>query len=227
MKKIFISRPLKSDSIFCKELEKAGFEVYGESLLEFELVPFDKIPEVDWVFFYSQKGVRFFFDQIRDNFIFLSPIVQMAGFGKKTAEVIESYGLTCDFVGTGKAESTTPKFIKEAKGQKVLFPRAENSQRSVQQLIDNELVTEDLVIYKNYPKRNFDIPKMDYLVFTSPLNSKAFFKKYKYEKGQKVFSIGETTANALNELGIEEVLFPKKPSEKNIVKLVLQNTSHE
>ena len=225
MKKIFISRPLKSDSIFQKELEKANFEVYGESLLEFELVPLDKIPEVDWIFFYSQKGVRFFFDQVRDNFIFLSPIVQMAGFGKKTAEVIKSYGIECDFVGTGKAISTTPKFIDVAKGQKVLFPRAENSQRSVQQLIDNELVIEDLIIYKNFPKRNFDFPKMDYLVFTSPLNAKVFFQKYKYEKGQKVFSIGETTAKTLNELGIEEVLFPKKPSEKNLVQLVLETTS--
>jgi len=223
MKKVFISRPLKSDSIFREELEKAGFEVYGESLLEFELVPFKEIPEVDWIFFYSQKGVQFFFNHIRDNFIFFSPEIRFAGFGKKTAQVIESYGLECDFVGTGKAASTTPKFIEVAKGQSVLFPRAKNSQRSVQQLIDNELITTDLVIYKNFPKRNFDISKMDYLVFTSPLNAKVFFQKYKYEKGQKVFSIGETTAKALNELGIDEVHFPKKPSEKNLVKLLLQN----
>ncbi len=223
MKKIFISRPLKTDSIFRIELEKAGFEIHGESLLKFELVPFKKIPEVDWIFFYSQKGVQFFFSQIQENFIFLSPETQLAGFGEKTAEMIESYELECDFVGTGKAESTTQKFIEIAKGQTVLFPRAENSQRSVQQLIDNELITKDLIIYKNLPKYYFDIPKMDYLVFTSPLNAKVFFQKYKCEKDQKIFSIGETTAKTLHKLGIEKVLFPEKPSEKNLVKLLLQS----
>ena len=65
MKKIFISKKLDSSSIFKTKLENAGFEVWGESLLQLELIPFEKIPSVDWIFFYSQNGVQFFFNHIK------------------------------------------------------------------------------------------------------------------------------------------------------------------
>jgi uroporphyrinogen-III synthase len=126
-------------------------------------------------------------------------------------------------VGTGNAKTTTPDFLKKAKGKKILFPRAENSRRSVQQLIDHQTITTDLIIYKNSPKEKFDIPRMDYLFFMSPMNAKVFFQKYHLKKDQKVFSIGKTTANALEDLGIKNVIFPKKPTEEELVKLLLEN----
>jgi uroporphyrinogen-III synthase len=222
VKRIFISRKLNSDSIFKIKLENEGFKIWDESLLEFELVPFYKIPDVDWIFFYSQKGVSFFFNHIINNNIRLSENIKLAGFGEKTANTIEQF-TKCHFVGTGNAQTTAPDFLKIANGKKILFPRAVNSQRSVQQLIDNQSITEDLIIYKNFPKREFYIPRMDYLFFMSPLNAKAFFQKYKLEQNQKVFAIGKTTANALSELGVENVIFPKKPSEEELVKLLLEN----
>lgn len=222
MKKIFISRKLNSDSIFKIKLENEGFEIWDESLLEFELIPFEEIPSVDWIFFYSQKGVQFFFNHIRNNNISFSKNIQFAGFGEKTAEAIQQF-TKCHFVGTGNAKTTTPNFLKIAKDKRVLFPRAANSQRSVQQLIDNQSITTDLIIYKNSPKEEFNIPRMDYLFFMSPMNAKVFFKKYQLEKDQKVFAIGKTTAQALADLGIKNVIFPKKPSEEELVKLLLEN----
>jgi len=222
VKKIFISRKLNSDSIFKIKLENEGFEIWNESLLEFELIPFEKIPDADWIFFYSQKGVQFFFNHIRNNNISFSKKIQFAGFGEKTAKAIEQF-TKCHFTGTGNAKTTAPDFLKIAHGKKILFPRAKNSQRSVQQLIDNQSITIDLIIYKNFPQKEFDLPRMDYLFFTSPMNAKAFFQKYQLEKGQKVFAIGKTTANALNDLGIKNVIFPKKPSEEEFVKLLLEN----
>ncbi len=222
MKKIFISRELHSDSIFKIKLEHEGFDIWDKSLLEFELIPFEQIPKTDWIFFYSQKGVQFFFKHINKNNIPLSEKIHFAGFGEKTAKAIEQF-TKCHFVGTGNANTTAPDFIKITKGKKVLFPRAENSQRSVQQLIDNQLIIEDLIIYKNSPKENFDIPRMDYLFFTSPLNAQVFFQKYKLEKSQKVFAIGKTTAKALEDSGIKNVIFPQKPSEEELVKLLLEN----
>lgn len=222
MKKIFISRALSSDSIFKIKLENEGFEIWDESLLEFELIPFEKIPTVDWIFFYSQKGVQFFFNHIRNNNITFSKEIQFAGFGEKTAETIEQF-TKCHFVGTGNAKTTTPDFLKIAAGKKILFPRAENSQRSVQQLIDHQSITIDLIVYKNFPKKEFELPQMDYLFFMSPMNAKVFFQKHQLKKDQKVFAIGKTTAQALVNLGIENVLFPKKPLEEELVKLLLEN----
>ncbi|MFK8009673.1 MAG: uroporphyrinogen-III synthase [Saprospiraceae bacterium] len=222
MKKVFISRKLNSESIFKIKLENEDFEIWDESLLEFELIPFEKIPEVDWIFFYSQKGVQFFFNHIRNNNISFSKKTQFAGFGEKTAEVIEQF-TKCHFVGTGNAKTTSPDFLKIAKGKKILFPRAQKSQRSIQQLIDNQSITIDLIVYKNFPKEHFNIPRIDYLFFTSPLNAKVFFQKYQLEKGQKVFAIGQTTAQALTDLGIKNIISPKKPSEEEFVKVLLKN----
>lgn len=222
MKKIFISRKLNSKSIFKTQLESKGFKIIHESLLEFELIPFDHLPEVDWIFFYSQKGVQFFFNHIQNNNIQIPERIQFAGFGEKTAATIQQF-TTCHFVGTGNATTTTPLFLAIAKDKKILFPRAENSQRSIQQLIDNQTITIDLIIYKNFPKKEFDIPSPDYLFFMSPLNAKAFFQKYQLKKGQKVFAIGKTTADTLMDLGIQNVIFPKKPSEEELVKLLLEN----
>jgi len=222
MKKIFISRDLSSDSFFKTELEKRGFEVHGESLLEFELIPFEKIPETDWIFFYSQKGVDFFFKNLEEKKIILDKKIRFGGFGEKTAERIESFGVNCKFTGTGKASTTAPAFLKKVKTKKVLFPRAENSQRSIQQLLENQIIDKDFIIYKNFPKKDFDIPKMDNLVFTSPMNAKVYFEKNKIEEGQKVFAIGETTAKTILNLGIEKVFSPKKPTEKELVNILLQ-----
>jgi len=221
-KKIFITRDLSSNSFFKTELEKKGFHVHGESLLEFELIPFEEIPEADWIFFYSQKGVDFFFQNIKTQNIFLDKKINIAGFGEKTAERIVLHGIKCNFIGTGKAATTTPFFLEKTKGLKVLFPRAENSQRSVQQIIGDQIITEDLVLYKNFAKKDFHISKMDALVFTSPLNAKAYFKKYKFEEGQLVFAIGETTAQTLLNLGIQKVFFPKKPAEEELVNILLE-----
>lgn len=222
MKKIFISKKLDSNSIFKTKLENAGFEVWGESLLQLELIPFEKIPSVDWIFFYSQNGVQFFFNHIKKNNIPLSKEIQFASFGEKTAETIMQF-TTCHFVGTGDAETTTPAFSKIATGKKVLFPRAENSQRSIQRLIGNQISALDLIVYKNSPKEYFSIPLMDYLFFMSPMNAKVFFQNYQLKKGQKVFAIGKTTALALENIGIKNVIFPQKPAEEELVKILLKN----
>ena len=224
MKRIFISRYLNADSIFKQELTKVGYDVTGLSLLEFELIPFETVPDADWIFFYSQKAVRFFFQQIDDLKISLKKNIQIAAFGEKTAQAVSAHDRECNFTGTGEAKTTTTLFLEKVKKGKVLFPRAENSKKSIQQLIGNQLVTTELVIYKNFPKKDFFIPKMDILVFTSPLNAQVYFQKYKFEKGQKVFSIGATTAKTLATLGIKNVEFPKKPSEKELVNLLLKKT---
>ncbi len=52
-------------------------------------------------------------------------------------------------------------------------------------------------------EKKFKIPISDYLVFTSPMNAQAYYKRYKPRKKQTVFAIGATTAVALLELGIK------------------------
>ena len=221
MKKIFISRRIKKDSFFYKEIKEAGLELYGTSLLDFKQVAFEMIPPVDWIFFYSQKGVQYFFKNLNKKKMDLPANIRWAGFGQVTGKVIETYGVQCDFAGTGYAKTTAPAFFKKAKKQTVLFPRAKHSKRSVQKLLEGQIEMHDLIVYDNFPKKNIVLDNFDVLIFTSPMNAEAYFQSNEIRKGQQFFAIGETTAKALKKLGVAEVLVPTNPSMEEIVKLVL------
>ena len=230
MKKIFISRRIKKDSFFYKEIKKAGHELYGTSLLSFKQVSFETIPDVDWIFFYSQKGVQYFFKNLNKKKMDLPKTIRWAGFGQVTGKAIEMHGVKCDFAGTGHANTTAPEFLKIAKNQKVLFPRAKHSKRSIQKLIADQIEMHDLIVYDNFPKKNIVLENFDVLIFTSPMNAEAYFQNLaideaenKIKRGQQFFAIGETTGNALKKLGVVEVLVPKNPSMEEIAKLVLKS----
>ena len=63
-KTVFISRDLDEYSAFTALLHAAGWQVRGLSLVTLTALPFDEIPEVDWIFFASKNAVRFFFGDI-------------------------------------------------------------------------------------------------------------------------------------------------------------------
>ena len=212
-----------------------SYEIHSESLVEFSLIPFKKTPTVDWTFFYSKQGIRFFFENIDSNAYLTSTRVrsprmpsqrrdpQYAVFGAASAKYLkETRGIDAHFVGTGEPVATSHAFLEKAKGQKVLFVRGSNSRQSVQELIGNDLEVEELITYNNQPKKKFKIPACDCLVFTSPMNAQAYYKRYKAKKKQHVFAIGPTTAVALLDLGINKMQIAAVPSEQKLAELVLR-----
>ncbi len=218
MKKVFISRAISSDSIFYKMLTANGFEVFGESLVDFALSPFAVLPPADWLFFYSKNGVRYFFQQISPEKI---AGIKLAAIGPGTASAIEAAIRPPDFTGDGDPETTAALFLKTAAGRRVLFPRARESRQSIQKLLSPHLTVLDLVVYKNSPRRDLDLPEFDVLAFTSPMNARAYFAKKRWNKNQKVAAIGRTTKKALMKLGIDEVLLAENPSEESLAAVVL------
>ncbi|MCW5924880.1 MAG: hypothetical protein KIS77_21350, partial [Saprospiraceae bacterium] len=60
----FITRALSASSEFKKQLEAAGWQVEGRSLVALSPLPFEEAPASEWVFFSSQNAVRFFFQQL-------------------------------------------------------------------------------------------------------------------------------------------------------------------
>ena len=165
MKKIFISRDLQPDSIFLQQLETSNFQVHGESLLEFAPVPFKHGPATDWLFFYSQRGVHFFFDQYEkirtsDEFHY-----KCAAIGPATAAVLKHHlGVEPYFTGTGFPQKTSELFYEIAAGDHVCFVQARNSKKSVQDMLLGKLQDMSLVVYDNDFKAHFSIPHSDILI---------------------------------------------------------------
>lgn len=217
MMKVFISRKLEPNSGFKQKLSTLPLEIEGFSLVEFKPHPFELPEAYDWLFFYSKTGVNHFFRQTHK---FLSS-TKIAALGPGTAEAIEKiFGIVPDFVGNGIPEETSLLFAEKAAGQKVVFIRAEESRKSVQTILQNQVIATDVIAYKNSAKAQVDKIEADIMVFTSPLNAKAYFSKYSLESFQKVIAIGQTTAEALKALGINDLVVSELPSEESLSELV-------
>ncbi len=216
--KVFISRYLKSDSPFAHVLSAQGHIVHGESLIHFNAVSFGVLPEADWLFFYSKSGVRYFLQQVRQEYLLGK---RLAVIGAGTASYLEKVYRAPDFVGDGDPISAAAAFLSEARGRTVLFLRAKESRQSIQQLLGDKIVQKDLVVYENQPRSDFDLEYHDKLVFTSPLNAEAYYSKYPVLKKQSVIAIGDTTRQKLIELGVCEIEVADTPSEEALAKSVL------
>lgn len=222
MSKIFISRNLSTTSPFKKELADLDLEIIGQSLLQFAPIQFGAIPEVDWIFFYSKNGVKFFLEPLINHPSFHKNKVKWAAMGKGTAQALTAYQIQANFIGNGHPKTTAQAFEAVASGQKILFPRAKNSKKSIQNLLRSQAKISDLIVYKNDIKITFSIPYCDILVFTSPLNAMAYFQKYPLNPKQKIIAIGKTTQKALQKLGIANSITAAKPSEQALATTVAQ-----
>ncbi len=217
MKKIFISRDLDEDSIFKKMLSEYGFEVIGTSLVEFKAANNSSIPEADWVFFYSKNAVHFFLNM--DGIKTWKP-TKTAAIGPGTAEALLAAGIQPNFVGDGNPVSTAAAFLTVANGCTVLFPQASDSRQSIQKMLQGQIESTDLIVYENKPKGNFQVPHCQALVFTSPLNARTYFSKHEHHD-ERIFAIGNTTADALRQLNILQYVVSELPSEEALAELVI------
>ncbi len=234
MSKIFISRALSPESLFKSKLEAADLEVHGESLIQFDPVPFQEVPPCDWVFFYSRNAVRFYFaglqnpdfwkgKKLRQGPARREKPVKYAAYGSATAAYLtKHHQVKVQFIGSAKPSATAQSLMTMAAGERILFPCAKHSLHSLYKYIRYKTDATKLVVYDNRIRDEFDLPTCDILVFTSPLNAQAYFGKYQWKKKQKVLAIGRTTAGALKKLGITKVAVAKKAKEEALAELVLE-----
>jgi uroporphyrinogen-III synthase len=218
---VFISRDLQKSSPLQSVLAKAGFEVYGQSLISFSLLPFAALPLCDWIFFYSRNGVRFFFEGLKRLDVALPPGVQLAVMGKGTASTLEEHGQAPGFVGAGRPDATARAFLKVAKGENILFARALHSAKSIQNMLSPYINIIDFPVYKNEIKTEVDIPQTDYVILTSSMNVDAYFKNASDYAPKAWIAIGRPTALRYAQWTSMEVFLPEHPSEEALARLIL------
>jgi uroporphyrinogen-III synthase len=221
VQRVFITRAVEKGSRFREILEQHRYTVVGQYLIDFQPVAFAAVPDCDWLFFYSGKGVQYFFEGLAAGKLALSTQVKLAALGKGTAQKIEATGRKPDFVGTGDPQQTAQQFLAIARGAKVVFPHARHSKRSVQRLLGNSIDAIDLVVYKNEPLTEGPLPTTEIVVLTSPLNVKAYFQRRQGQPAPRIVAIGETTAEALRQEGVSSFLIAEKASEEGLAQAVL------
>jgi len=190
--------------------------VTGQSLVDISPVDF-KLPQSDWVFFYSQNGVRHFFEHSQAQ---LAPY-KWAAMGPKTSDLLREYVLEVDFAGWGTPQEVADQFSKlVSPTERVAFVQASQSRQSVQQLMP-EAQVQSLVVYDNTPAKDIPSGKYDILVFTSPMNVEVFFQDRNFNK-EVIIAIGPTTRNKLDELEIAQVQITQHHPEESLLVLLKQ-----
>ena len=219
-KKVFISRDLNEKSYFRRALEKHGIEVETRSLIRalpvITLLNDYILKGVQWVFFSSKNAVEYFF-QLKPK---LPVDVKFGVMGSGSEDVLRQQGFFADFTGNNNdPREVAAEFAKLADGQKILFPAAENSLRSIQAGLSPDTKIVDLPIYETVLLKDIPPSDAEILIFTSPSNAEAYFNKNLCEPDQKVIAIGKSTEKKLNELGVKCTL-PYSPDETGLAEAV-------
>ncbi|TCC96724.1 hydroxymethylbilane synthase [Pedobacter psychroterrae] len=211
--KVFISREIGEHSYFRKALEKHKIEIEGRSLIRtFPIVnkldPF-YLKNIDWIFFSSRNAVDYFFK--------LEPVlskkIRFGVVGRGSEDALRKHGHLAGFVGeSGDIEEIAGEFAKLVAGQRVMFPRAQDSLLSIQKSLGEDTKVIDLPIYETVVEDDIDQTHADVLIFTSPSNVDAYFADNLLDPGQQVIAIGNSTGKKFEEMGVKYSL-PYSPDE--------------
>ena len=218
--KVFITREIGEHSYFRKALAKHNIEIDGRSLIRtFPIVnildPF-YLKNIDWIFFSSRNGVEYFF---KLNPL-LSKKIKFGVAGRGSEDSLRKFGHTASFVGEGGViEDVAKEFAAKVIDQTVLFPRAQDSLRTIQSALSSATKVVDLPIYETVIEEEVNGASAEILIFTSPSNVDAYFADHLLDPEQKVIAIGNSTAKKFIEMGIQFTL-PYSPDEIGLAEAV-------
>ncbi len=211
--KVFISREIGEHSYFRKALEKHKIEIEGRSLIRtFPIVnkldPF-YLKNIDWIFFSSRNAVDYFF-KLEPA---LSKKIRFGVVGRGSEDALRKHQHLADFVGeSGDIQEIAEEFAAMVAGQRVMFPRAQDSLLSIQKSLGEDTKVVDLPIYETVVEDDIDQTHADVLIFTSPSNVDAYFADNLLDPGQQVIAIGNSTGKKFEEMGVKYSL-PYSPDE--------------
>lgn len=215
MAEIAITRDLKPDSPLLRWAEREGHSVDARSFLRFVPLAYTPPAEADWWFFYSSRAVTF---ALRDG-IHPADTVRLAAMGPGTARTVKREIGIVDFMGSGDPHAVAEAFGRIAKGQRVFFPRARQSRRTVQTLLAEEVEVLDAVCYDNIAVPATEPLAPDYFIFTSPLNVAAYLDHQPLAERTTCIAIGPSTASALIEREVP-ALVADAPTEEHLIRLL-------
>ena len=208
---LFVSRKLRADSPLRRWADKRGMGVADRSLLRFEAVPFTGPTDADWWFFYSSRAVAFV-DHIPTD-------VRTAAMGGGTARALLDRQHVVDFCGAGSPEAVAESFLAVSEGQRVFFPRARESRKSVQRALEARVEVVDAICYANFPAPPERAIEASVYIFTSPMNVAAYLDHFSLAPASRVLAIGPSTGGELNRRGVE-CSWPEVASEAGLVELL-------
>ncbi len=211
VKRVFISRPLASDSPIRKVVdqyaERQDVELVAESLITFTKVAWD-IPETRWLYFYSKTGVRMF------NQVCPSHHYKVLTYGAATAAYHQQYGPVVEHCASS-VERAHEVLAAYGCQEDITFVCGRQSLRSVhgQEAVRGGSHLRECIVYDQHLREDVQSAVYDLAIITSPLNYESFAKAG--STATEYIAIGPTTAQALRQHGLSPIV-AEEPSEQGM-----------
>lgn len=217
-KKVFVTKTFKEHDYLPQALTRLGFDVEGQSLIEFKEIKIRFLPRTEWIFFSSKHAVRYFFSQKPK----LEKTVKFGCVGSSTAAELRLHKQRANFIGQSTDIKLVGKQFSSIVGsQSVLFPIARGSMQSIQwQMVKRDSVI-NLEVYATLHKSREVANDFDVVIFTSPSNVESYFEKNTWQAHQQAIAMGEATGKALEKLKIKKYSMPKSFDDLGLLQAVL------
>ena len=243
--KVLITRPRNQADSFANALVAAGFEPIFFPVIEIR--PFEenvalgraiaKLECYDWIVFTSVNGVDAFFDYFvgMKHTLPLPGNIKIAAIGPKTAQSLESRGVTPDFVPDEYVAEAILPGLGDLRGRWVLLPRAEIARKALPEaIVETGGVAHEIAVYQTVPAE-VDVDGLaslksgvEAVTFTSPSTVENFVEIARrvglnplgLPGDPQIACIGPITQKAAEEAGFVDVLVAKEYTAEGLVELL-------
>lgn len=240
-KTIILTRPeYEADSIK-QSLMSEGFDVLSFPLIEIKplsiseqsLSIFQQIADFKQIVFTSKNGVSFFFEQLKSTNDIKN--ARFACIGKSTAQTLEAYGFKAKLIGTRTAAEFLPllqnQFVNP--NEKLLLIQGKLADNILLTGLQTLCPTTRLDLYDTLPVKDYPtelverVRKDEYelLLFTSPSAYHRFYEimnENQISAPFRIACIGNTTAKAVRDSGVEPVFVARKSAGEEMVRELLE-----
>jgi uroporphyrinogen III methyltransferase / synthase len=238
MKRILITRPRAQADGFAANLQAAGFEPIFFPVIEIQPIEdnvaleraLSKIGCYDWLVFTSVNAVEVVLPQLSNG-----PGPQVAAIGPKTAEALQRWGVTPDFVPDEYvAESILPG-LGDLRGKWVLLPRADIARKALPEAIfEAGGIPHEIAVYKTLPTQPGTEglaalrAGVDVVTLTSPSTVRNFVAIARQNgldplalPGDPVFAcIGPITEQAAREEGLGNLMTAREYTTEGLIEVI-------
>lgn len=219
------------------ELEKRGGEMIELSLIKTTAINFEKFKKTDLsefthIVFSSARGVEVFFDYLAKAKKDMRELcdIKFAVVGEKTAQALKNHGIYADLMPE-KADGKSLSLLLERElkeNDNVLLLKSEQSADTIKNTLEKIGVKyTDLPIYRTETNHNraeaarLCAQDADYVVFASSSAARAYAE---FEcKGKKCISIGSSTTEAAEELGLNICKTAKNPCTADVIQCIIDD----
>ncbi len=230
MKSVLVTRPKHQAAPFVQELEKYGLNSVVFPTIEFRPAPEWTIPDISTfagAFFTSPNSVRYFMERLKQE----APhelehlkSIKVYAVGKTTARDLAAYDITTEPLpkvadAVNLMQTISPEDIK---GKSFLFLKGNLSLGTIPAVISERGGTcHAITVYENHPpdlaateeiRNEIQSGAISCISFTSPSTAENFFQAMgstALPEDVLIAAIGQTTANALEKLGVKTDIIPQ------------------